>query len=127
MSFRLVLAACAALTLSASALSASAWAEDAAPAAATPAPAAAPAAAPVKLYRAHLASYRHQADADRGWKVLTAQYSSILYFKPGTEEIDLPGKGHFIRLFAEGDQNVMETLCKSMHEHKLYCVMFPVK
>ena len=114
MSFRLALTVCAALTLSAPA-----WAEDA------PAAPAAPATA--KTFRAHLASYRHKADADRGWKVLTAQYSSILYFHPGTEEIDLPGKGHFIRLFAEGDQEVMESLCKSMHEHKLYCVMFPVK
>lgn len=78
-------------------------------------------------HEAHLASYRRKADAERGWKVLTAAYSSILYFHPAIREVDLPGKnmGHFYRLFAAGDQEVMASLCKSMHEKKLYCVTMP--
>ena len=78
-------------------------------------------------HEAHLASYRRKADADRGWKVLTAAYSSVLYFHPAIREVDLPGKnmGHFYRLFAAGDQEVMASLCKSMHEKKLYCVIMP--
>lgn len=76
-------------------------------------------------HEAHLASYRHKADAERGWKVLTEAYSSILYFHPAIREVDLPGKGHYFRLFASGDQQVMASLCQSMHEKKLYCVMMP--
>ena len=59
--------------------------------------------------------------------MLTAEYSSILYFHPAIREVNLPGKnmGHFFRLFASGDQDVMASLCKSMHEKKLYCVNMP--
>jgi len=87
----------------------------------------APAAHTGRTFEAHLASYRRKSDAERGWKVLTAEYSSILYFHPAIREVDLPGKnmGHFFRLFASGDQDVMASLCKSMHEKKLYCVNMP--
>jgi|GEM_PF-2238068 len=89
-----------------------------APAATTPAP----------TTEAHLASYRHRADAERGWKVLTEAYSSVLYFHAAIREVDLPGKGkgHYFRLFADGDQEMMGSLCKSMHERKLYCVLMPI-
>jgi hypothetical protein len=107
-------------------------AEEATPAAPpteTPAvsPTEAPAAHTGRTFEAHLASYRRKSDAERGWKVLTAEYSSILYFHPTIREVDLPGKnmGHFFRLFASGDQDVMASLCKSMHEKKLYCVNMP--
>ncbi|HVI51688.1 MAG TPA: hypothetical protein VM661_10795 [Candidatus Sulfotelmatobacter sp.] len=78
-------------------------------------------------FEAHLASYRHKADAERGWKVLSDSYSSVLYFHAAIREVDLPGKGkgHYFRLFADGDQDMMESLCKSMHERKLYCVLMP--
>lgn len=101
-------------------LAAPALAEDAAPQA-SPAPQ-----AKVPTHEAHLASYRRKSDAERGWKVLTAAYSSILYFTPEIREVDLPGKGHFFRLMASGDQDVMASLCKSMHEKKLYCVYMPI-
>jgi hypothetical protein len=95
--------------------------------AATATPAETPAAAPAPSHEAHLASYRRMADAERGWKVLTDAYSSVLYFHPAIREVDLPGKnmGHFFRLFAAGDQEMMTSLCKSMHEKKLYCVIMP--
>lgn len=96
--------------------------------AATPATAAEPPAetpAAIAGDEAHLASYRHKADAERGWKVLSEAYSSVLYFHPVIREVDLPGKGHFFRLFADGDQVMVESLCRSMHERKLYCVLMP--
>lgn len=92
------------------ALSAPAWAEDVATS---------PAAV-------HIASYKSKATADLGWRVLTDHYSGLLYAAPEIREVDLPGKGHFYRLFASGDPALMQTLCASLKAHKLYCDPHPV-
>lgn len=96
------------------ALSVPAWAEDAATA-----PAASPAAV-------HIASYKSKATADLGWRVLADHYSGLLYAAPEIREVDLPGKGHFYRLFASGDPDLIKTLCASLKAHKLYCDPHPV-
>ncbi|HLN25225.1 MAG TPA: hypothetical protein VK558_14730 [Patescibacteria group bacterium] len=88
-----------------------------------------PLTAHTETVEAHLASYKSKAAAERGWTVLTDSYSSVLYFHPTIREVDLPGKGHYFRLYAEGDQDMMATLCRSMaaHKpHKLDCTLRPI-
>lgn len=81
------------------------------------------------MIEAHLASYRHKADAERGWKVLSESYSSVLYFRAAIREVDLPGKGmgHFFRLYADGEPDMLQSLCRSMQARKLYCVIHPAQ
>ncbi len=72
---------------------------------------------------AHLASYRGLEAAERGWRVMTELYSSVLYFQPELRIVDLDGKGQWFRLYAEGDQALMRLLCDSLTARKLYCVL----
>ena len=73
------------------------------------------------LAQAHLASYRSEAAAQRGWQVLAAQYSGLLQLEQAIVEVDLPGKGHFYRLYAVGDQDMVTRLCRSLKKRKLAC------
>lgn len=84
---------------------------------------AATAAAAEPMALAHLASYKSRDNAERGWRILTDQYSSVLYFKPAMRIVDLDGKGRFFRLYAEGDQELMRMLCASLVQRRLYCVL----
>lgn len=72
---------------------------------------------------AHLASYKVARNADTGWHDLADGFSSILYFAPKIVEVTLPGKGHFRRLYATGDQELVRTLCGSMKARKQYCML----
>ena len=74
----------------------------------------------------HLASYRSRDMAEKGWKVLDDHYSGLIYFKPVIREVDLPGKGHFYRLFAEGEPAMIASLCASLKARKLYCDPHPI-
>jgi len=73
------------------------------------------------LAQAHLASYRSEADAQRGWQVLTGYYSGLLQLEQAIVEVDLPRKGHFYRLYAVGDQDMVARLCRSLKQRKLAC------
>jgi hypothetical protein len=70
---------------------------------------------------AHLASYRSAEGAANGWRKLTDSYSSVLYFTPVVREVDLPGKGRYFRLYADGDAELMTSLCQNLKQRKLYC------
>lgn len=72
---------------------------------------------------AHLASYRSKAAAERGWHVLTDQYSSILYTRAELRIVQLGAKGEWWRIYADGDQKILHMLCDSMKQRKLYCVL----
>lgn len=80
-----------------------------------------PAAAEAGEVMAHLASYRSQAAAEQGWRVLTDRYSSVLYTKADVRIVQLGAKGQWWRLYADGDQNIVRMLCDSMKQRKLYC------
>ncbi len=72
---------------------------------------------------AHLASYKSRVNAEKGWRVLADQYSSVLYFQPQLRIVDIDGKGQFFRLYAEGDEELMRLLCDSLAQLKRYCVL----
>ena len=56
------------------------------------------AAAPVLLV--YLASYKTEAWARKGWGILTAQSASLKAVEPVTRNVEIKGKGTFVRLFA---------------------------
>jgi len=58
-------------------------------------------AGPAKLV--YLASYGSEATAQRGWKTLAAKSPLLAGLQPATTSVDIPGKGHFIRLFAKAE------------------------
>lgn len=72
---------------------------------------------------AHLASYKVARNADTGWHEIAEGFSSVLYFTPKIVEVDIPGKGHFRRLYATGDQELVRTLCGSMKARRQYCML----
>ncbi len=78
---------------------------------------------PKATLHAHLASYKGHLDAEKAWRILAEQYSSVLYFSPRITEVDIPGKGKFQRLSTEGDEEMTRSLCKSLRERKLYCAL----
>lgn len=80
-----------------------------------------PAAAQAAEVVAHLASYRSQAAAENGWRVLADKYSSVLYTKADVRIVQLGPKGQWWRLYAVGDQHIVRMLCDSMRQRKLYC------
>lgn len=52
--------------------------------------------------RIYLASYRDEAGADRGWKQLVGRSPLLKDLEPAFRTVTLPGKGNFVRLYAEG-------------------------
>jgi hypothetical protein len=57
-------------------------------------------AGPVPSHLVYLASYNTEAGAKKGWGVLVAGSPTLARLSPVTRSVTLPGKGHFVRLFA---------------------------
>lgn len=80
--------------------------------------------APAAGSAAHLASYRSEFNAERGWTVLERQFPTALAgLHPTYRTVDLPGKGRYIRLFATGFANdsAARQLCASVSASGAYC------
>lgn len=56
--------------------------------------------------RVQVAAYRSESDAARGW----LNYN-LPGLSPELEGVDLPGKGHFVRLYAVGPTELVHQLC----------------
>lgn len=70
----------------------------------------------------HLASYREIGSAQRGWQILTQHYRELLPLKPLYVAVDLPGKGHVLRLYGTGaDATALQEICRAMHTDGAYC------
>lgn len=98
--------------------------------AASPSPPVAATAAPVvepvapKRFGLHLASYRKQANAERGWTILTNQAPELAALSPLILPVDLPEKGHFLRLFAVGPQReALIRLCRQLQARDMDCTL----
>lgn len=71
-----------------------------------------PAAAPVLVY---LASYRTEAWARKGWTILAAQSASLKGLEPVTRDVEIKGKGKFVRLFAPArDDGAGKAICQDL-------------
>jgi hypothetical protein len=77
---------------------------------------------PVNGTAIHLASYREIGSAKRGWQILSKSYKELVPLKPLYVAVDLPGKGHILRLYGTGsDATSLKTICSEMHEDGAYC------
>ena len=52
------------------------------------------------LHAIHLASYRGEETAARGWRELSAEHPELAALEPRLERVDIPGRGEFLRLKA---------------------------
>ncbi|HVJ34637.1 MAG TPA: hypothetical protein VND94_16085 [Terriglobia bacterium] len=77
---------------------------------------------PVNGTAIHLASYREIGSAQRGWQILTQHYRELLPLKPLYVAVDLPGKGHVLRLYGtDADATALQEICRTMHTDGAYC------
>ena len=76
-------------------------------------------------YGVHLASYRSEKGAKRGWKILKKKFSRELKeLDFGTTEFDAgKGKGTFVRLMGLGfeTKGAANKFCKRLKKKRQYC------
>ncbi len=78
------------------------------------------------LYGLHLASYRLESNATKGWSLLETQYATVLAgLEPRLRMIDIPGKGAFYRLVAGpySSRNAALEACKMIKMTGDYCIV----
>jgi hypothetical protein len=95
-----------------------------APPAAKPAPASTGIPAPGSAM--HLASYKGQSAAKRGWKILLGEYDELDPLSPLYVTVDVPGKGEMVRLYASGAAPAeIKRICAALQAKKVYCALNP--
>lgn len=74
----------------------------------------------------HLASYKGQSAAKRGWKILLGEYDELDPLSPLYVTVDVPGKGSVIRLYATGAAPAeISRICAALKAKKAYCALNP--
>lgn len=74
----------------------------------------------------HLASYKGESAAKRGWKLLLGEYDELDLLSPLYVAVDVPGKGAIIRLYAIGAEKAELTrICAALMAKKAYCTLNP--
>jgi len=95
-----------------------------------PSPGSVPSAQPVKAVdktpvngtAIHLASYREITSAQRGWQILSKNYRELAPLQPLYVAVDVPGKGHVLRLYGTGaDSRTLKEICREMQAAGAYC------
>ncbi|MCC9622574.1 tetratricopeptide repeat protein [Thalassospira sp. MA62] len=70
----------------------------------------------------HLASYRNEAQAERGWQILTGRYGQLSSFDHGVTRANIPGRGTYYRLMATGlSTNAANGLCADLKRRGQFC------
>jgi hypothetical protein len=74
----------------------------------------------------HLASYKGESAAKRGWKILLGEYDELDPLSPLYVAVDVPGKGVIIRLYASGASEAdLAKICAALKAKKVYCALNP--
>jgi len=74
----------------------------------------------------HLASYKGESAAKRGWKILLGEYDELDPLSPLYVTVDVPGKGAIIRLYADGaGEAELAKICAALKAKKVYCALNP--
>lgn len=74
----------------------------------------------------HLASYKGESAAKRGWKILLGDNDELDPLSPLYVPVDVPGKGAIIRLYATGgDKAELTKICTALKAKKVYCTLNP--
>ncbi|NIY74649.1 tetratricopeptide repeat protein [Thalassospira sp. HF15] len=70
----------------------------------------------------HLASYRNEAQAERGWQILKGRYGQLASLQHGVTRANIPGKGTYYRLMATGLSNsAASSLCADLKRRGQFC------
>lgn len=70
----------------------------------------------------HLASYRNEAQAERGWQILRGRYGQLASLQHGVSRASIPGKGTYYRLMATGLSNsAASALCADLKRRGQFC------
>ncbi|OSQ29940.1 tetratricopeptide repeat protein [Thalassospira sp. MCCC 1A03138] len=70
----------------------------------------------------HLASYRNQAQAERGWQILTQRYAQLAPLQHGVTQANIPGKGTYFRLMATGlSDSSASSICAELKRRGQFC------
>ena len=78
------------------------------------------------MYGAHLASYRHEAEARTGWRKLQRENPDELgLLEPRVEKVSLDDRGDFMRLIGGGftTQDKAAALCVRLKARGVYCAV----
>ncbi len=72
----------------------------------------------------HLASYRAIDQAQRGWSILSASHPELVSLTPLYVPVDIPGKGHFLRLYGSGENPAkLAEICHGLQSAGAYCAV----
>ena len=74
----------------------------------------------------HLSSEISLEAAKMEWRHLKRRYSMLKALKPKYKALDVPGKGHFVRLYAVGEGGKARWICKELKKKGKYCGIMPV-
>ncbi|WP_374377510.1 hypothetical protein [Dongia sp.] len=81
---------------------------------------------PAKGTAMHLASYKGESAAKRGWKILLGEYDELDPLSPLYVTVDVPGKGPMVRLYATGAAPAeISRICGELRAKKVYCALNP--
>ncbi|MBX2830523.1 MAG: tetratricopeptide repeat protein [Rhodospirillales bacterium] len=70
----------------------------------------------------HLASYRNEGQAERGWQILKSRYSQLASLQHGVTRASIPGKGTYYRLMATGlSDGAASALCADLKRRGQFC------
>jgi hypothetical protein len=75
-------------------------------------------------FAAHLASYRGRTAAERGWRILSRRYATLLApLQPAYVPVDLGARGRFLRLLAVpfADRGAARALCRRLRQAGQFC------
>ena len=71
---------------------------------------------------AHLASYRNEQQAERGWQVLKGRYGELVSLQHGVTRAEISGKGTYYRLMATGlSDSAAKSLCADLKRRGQFC------
>lgn len=70
----------------------------------------------------HLASYRNEGQAERGWQILKGRYTQLSPLQHGVTLAAIPGKGTYYRLMATGlSDSAAQSLCADLKRRGQFC------
>lgn len=70
----------------------------------------------------HLASYRNEGQAERGWQILKGRYTQLASLQHGVTRAAIPGKGTYYRLMATGlSDSAAQSLCADLKRRGQFC------
>ena len=81
---------------------------------------------PRKPVALHLSSEISPEAAKMEWRRLKREFSMLKQLSPKYHSLDVPGKGHFVRVYAIGEGGKARRICKALKKKGQYCGVMPI-